>query len=410
MSLPDLTMPVEATTVKRSKSRTLRQHLMLRRMRHIARGRLSVEFPGSYQQTQIGAEAGSDAALRLYRDRAITRLAFGGDIGLAESYIDGDWDSPDLVGLLRFGAENLNALEGTLSAGGLRKAWNRIQHALRANTRKGSQRNIAFHYGLGNNFYSHWLDETMSYSSALFENPSQGLAEAQQAKYVRLANAVGLSSGSHVLEIGCGWGGFAETAVRGYDSNVVGLTLSGEQQRYAQDKLRTAGLSVKTDIRLQDYRDVVGTFDAVVSIEMFEAVGQENWTTYFNKVQSLLRPGGKAGIQVITIDDSRFEAYRNRPDFIQKYIFPGGMLPSPERFEEKARSAGLEVENRHFFGTSYAETLRLWNQKFQTRWPEISDLGFNERFRRLWTYYLAYCEAGFQTGAIDVAQYTLVKP
>ena len=410
MSLPDLTMPVEATPRKRLKSRTLRQHLMLCLMRHIARGRLSVEFPDSYQQIQIGAEAGSDAALRLYRDRAITRLALGGNIGLAESYIDGDWDSPDLAGLLRFGAENLGALEDTLSASGFRKAWNRIQHALRSNTRRGSQRNIAFHYGLGNKFYSHWLDETMSYSSALFESPNQGLVEAQQAKYVRLANAVGLRSGSHILEIGCGWGGFAEIAVRGYDSNVVGLTLSREQQRYAQDKLRAAGLSVKTDIRLQDYRDVDGTFDAVVSIEMFEAVGQENWTIYFNKVRSLLRPGGKAGIQVITIDESRFEAYRNRPDFIQKYIFPGGMLPSPQRFEEKARSAGLEVENKHFFGPSYAETLRLWNQKFQTRWPEISDLGFDERFRRLWTYYLAYCEAGFQTGAIDVAQYTLVKP
>ena len=410
MSLQEVTMPAEATTVKRSKSRTLRQHLMLRLMRQITRGRLSVEFPDGYQQAQNGTKAGSDAGLQLYRDRAITRLAFGGDIGLAESYIDGDWDSPDLVSLLRFGAENLDALENTLSAGGFQKAWNRVQHALRANTRKGSQRNIAFHYDMGNDFYGHWLDETMTYSSALFETPNQGFAEAQQAKYRRLAYAVGLEAGSQIIEIGCGWGGFAEIAARDYNSNVVGLTLSGEQKEFAQERLHVAGLSAKTDIRLQDYRDVSGSFDAVVSIEMFEAVGQENWATYFNKVQSLLRPGGKAGIQVITIDDVRFEAYRNRPDFIQKYIFPGGMLASPERFEEAARCAGLDVEDRLFFGTSYAETLHLWNQKFQTRWPEISDLGFDDRFRRLWTYYLAYCEAGFRTGAIDVAQYTLVKP
>jgi cyclopropane-fatty-acyl-phospholipid synthase len=410
MSLQEVTMPAEATTVKRSKSRTLRQHLMLRLMRQITRGRLSVEFPDGHRQVQIGTKAGSGASLKLYRDRAIRRLAFGGDIGLAESYIDGDWDSSDLVGLLRFGAENLDVLENTLSAGGFQKIWNRVQHSLRANTRKGSQRNIAFHYNMGNDFYGHWLDETMSYSSALFETPNQGFAEAQQAKYRRLADAVGLRPGSHIIEIGCGWGGFAETAARDYDSDVVGLTLSGEQKEFAQERLRVAGLSAKTNIRLQDYRDVSGSFDAVVSIEMFEAVGQENWATYFNKVRSLLRSGGKAGIQVITIDDARFEAYRNRPDFIQKYIFPGGMLPSPERFEEKARGAGLELENRLFFGASYAKTLRLWNQEFQSRWSEISDLGFDDRFRRLWTYYLAYCEAGFRTGAINVAQYTLVKP
>jgi len=410
MSLENVTISAKATSVEGVKSRTLRQRLLLRLMRHIVRGRLSVEFPDGHQQVRAGQEDGLDAGLKFYRDRAINRLAFGGDIGLAESYVDGDWDSADLVGLLRFGAENLDALEDTFSTMGFHKVWNRIQHALRANTRKGSQRNIAFHYDMGNDFYGHWLDETMSYSSALFESPSQGLVDAQQAKYHRLAGAVGLKSGARIIEIGCGWGGFAETAARDYDSDVLGLTLSGEQKTFAQERLQRAGLSDKTDIRLLDYRDAVGSFDAVISIEMFEAVGQENWATYFNKVRSLLRPGGKAGIQVITIDEERFEAYSNRPDFIQKYIFPGGMLPSPERFEKAAQDAGLDVEDRLFFGDSYAETLRLWNQEFQARWPEISALGFDERFRRLWTYYLAYCEAGFRAGAIDVAQYTLVKP
>jgi cyclopropane-fatty-acyl-phospholipid synthase len=410
MSLHDVTVPTEVTMLKRYKLRTLRQHLMLRLMRHIGRGRLSVEFSDGSRRTQEGPKFGSDASFRLFRDRAITRLIFGGDIGLAEAYVDGDWDSPDLVGLLQFGAENLDTLEYTLSAGKFQKLWNRIQHTLRANTRKGSRRNISFHYDLGNEFYGHWLDETMSYSSALFETPNQGLAEAQQAKYRRLADAVNLEPGSQVIEIGCGWGGFAEIAARDYDSDVVGLTLSVEQRKYAQDRLRVAGLGAKTDIRLQDYRDIIGSFDAVVSIEMFEAVGQENWPTYFDKVRSLLRPGGRAGIQFITINNSRYEAYCNRPDFIQKYIFPGGMLPSPERFEKCVRDAGLEIEDRHFFGTSYAETLRLWNQEFQSRWLKISNLGFDDRFRRLWTYYLAYCEAGFRTGAIDVAQYTLVKP
>lgn len=410
MSIQDATLRRESTASLKRGSRTLRQHLLLRLCRHISRGRLTVVFPNGSQHTHESGKEGPEAVLHIHRDRAITRLALGGDIGLAESFMDGDWDSPNLVQLLKFGAANLDTLDDTLAASAIRDVWNRIQHALRANTRKGSQRNISFHYDLGNQFYAQWLDESMSYSSALFEAADQSFEDAQAAKYRRLAEAVDLSDGDNVLEIGCGWGGFAETAVRDYGSNLVGVTLSAEQQKFARKRLAASGLESQTDIRLQDYRDVTGTFDAIVSIEMFEAVGEENWRTYFEQVRSLLRPGGKAGIQVITIDHARFDTYRKRPDFIQKYIFPGGMLPSPERFEEEASAAGLQVDDRLFFGNSYADTLRRWDERFKARWSEIEPLGFDERFRRLWTYYLGYCEAGFRTSAIDVVQYTLTRP
>lgn len=410
MSIHDAALRSETPVSPKCASRTLRQHLLLRLCRHIARGRMTIVFPNGSQHTHESGKKGPDAVLRIHRDRAITRLALGGDIGLAESFMDGDWDSPDLVELLKFGAANLDTLDSTLAASAIRDIWNRIQHTLRANTRKGSRRNISFHYDLGNQFYAQWLDKSMSYSAALFEAADQSFENAQGAKYRRLAEAVDLSNGDNVLEIGCGWGGFAETAARDYGSKLVGVTLSAEQQKFARKRLAASDLQSQTDIRLQDYRDVTGTFDAIVSIEMFEAVGEENWRAYFEKVRSLLRPGGKAGIQVITIDHARFDTYRKRPDFIQKYIFPGGMLPSPERFEEEAAAAGLQVNDRLFFGNSYAETLRRWDEQFQARWSEIEPLGFDERFRRLWTYYLGYCEAGFRTGAIDVAQYTLTRP
>lgn len=410
MSTQDLTIESATSGSHRSKPRTLRQRIMQRLIRHATSGQITITFRDGTSWRHTGSSPGPEAALQLHRDSAVTRLVLGGDIGFAQSYIDGDWDSPDLYALLAFGAANVEPLDGTFSASLFNACVNRIQHAFRANTRKGSRRNIAFHYDLGNAFYGQWLDPTMTYSAALFEQKDGDLAEAQRAKYHRLAKAVGLEQGSRVLEIGCGWGGFAGVAAGDYGSDLVGLTLSTEQRDFARDRMDRAGFSSQADIRLQDYRDVTGLFDAVVSIEMFEALGAENWRTYFEKVRSVLRPGGKAGIQVITIDEGRFEAYRNRPDFIQKYIFPGGMLPSPERFERAAARAGFRIDDCFFFGDSYAETLRRWDTKFEARWPEIAALGFDDRFRRMWRYYLAYCEAGFRSGTINVAQYILTRP
>ena len=409
MSTQDIPLQRQDTDGSAATSLTLRQRLLKRMLSNAKAGQLSIRWPDGNSWQHAGTRPGPNAELYLNNNRAVTRLALGGDIGFAESFMEGDWDSPDLYQLLAFGVANLEPMDSVFTAKLVNAFWNRVQHALRANTLKGSRRNIAFHYDLGNEFYGHWLDQTMTYSAALFVEPNNDFAAAQLAKYQRLADAVGVQEGSRVLEIGCGWGGFMETAIQDYGSTVVGLTLSAEQRKFAIDRLHAAGCSAQADIRLQDYRDVSGLFDAVVSIEMFEALGEENWSIYFDKLRSVLRPGGKAGIQVITINEDRYEAYRDRPDFIQKYIFPGGRLPSPERFEKAATAASFAIGDRFFFGDSYAKTLRRWHKQFETQWPVIKKLGFDDRFHRMWRYYLAYCEAGFRGGAINVAQYTLIR-
>jgi cyclopropane-fatty-acyl-phospholipid synthase len=284
-----------------------------------------------------------------------------------------------------------------------------LRHLARRNTRRGSRRNIAFHYDLGNDFYALWLDPGMTYSSAVFDAAGQSLQDAQDAKYRRLAESLDLKPGHHVLEIGCGWGGFAMTAARDYGCRVTAITLSGEQRRYAEERVRRAGLSDRIEVRLQDYRDVTGRFDRIASIEMFEAVGEERWPIFFNTVRERLKPGGVAGLQVITIEDGRYEAYQRSADFIQRYIFPGGMLPSPSALAAAIDRAGLTLNNVFAFGPSYAETLAAWQGRFQRAWPQIRQLGFDGRFKRLWEFYLAYCEAGFRAGAIDVAHYRIER-
>jgi cyclopropane-fatty-acyl-phospholipid synthase len=292
---------------------------------------------------------------------------------------------------------------------GLMRAWNRVQHFLRANSKSGSRRNIAYHYDLGNDFYSEWLDPGMTYSSALFDDEHDDLESAQENKYRQLAERLELKAHHRVLEIGCGWGGFAEYAAKEYGCNIVCLTLSKEQLAFAQERINTAGLAEQIEFRLQDYRDVEGQFDRIVSIEMFEAVGEEYWGTYFAQVKQLLRPEGQAGLQIISIANERFEGYRNETDFIQKYIFPGGMLPSPEKLDQHIEQAGLSKTSEHLFGRSYARTLSIWRKEFLRNWDSISQLGYSRKFRRMWEYYLCYCEAGFRRGTIDVGHYFLKK-
>jgi cyclopropane-fatty-acyl-phospholipid synthase len=367
-------------------------------------GRLTVVLPGG-QTWRLGdpAAPGPAAEWRILRWNAVPRLLRRGAVGFAEGYAGGDWDTPDLVQLLLAFAANYDRIGRLTEGSPLARALGRLRHALARNSRAGARRNIMAHYDLGNAFYAAWLDGTMTYSSALWPagQPTLDLAAAQIAKYAALADAADIRPGQTVLEIGCGWGGFAEYLARERGVHVTGITLSPAQAEFARDRLQRAGLSDRTDIRLVDYRDVEGQYDRIVSVEMFEAVGEAWWPVYFRRLRELLRPGGRAGLQLITIDDGLFDAYRRQADFIQLYIFPGGMLPSEARLAPIVADAGLSGEVVRRFGPDYARTLKLWLARFDAAWPTLPG-GFDTRFQRLWRYYLAYCAAGFETGRTDV--------
>ncbi|BAL27528.1 cyclopropane-fatty-acyl-phospholipid synthase family protein [Azoarcus sp. KH32C] len=362
-------------------------------------GRLDVRLPDG--SSALFGEGEHVTVLQIHDEALFGRVLARGDIGFAEAYLDGLWDSPDLTAVLTLLAANRDALKRAIYGSWRRLLAARIRHWLNRNSRAGSRRNIMAHYDLGNDFYRLWLDPTMSYSSALYGNKDEvSLEAAQRAKYDRILDRVGAESGEHVLEIGCGWGGFAERAL-GRGLRVTGLTLSPAQLAWAQQRAPAA------ELRLQDYRELRERFDHVVSIEMFEAVGERWWPSYFRTVARSLRPDGKAVIQSITIRDDLFAAYRKGTDFIQQYVFPGGMLPSRSAFRRAAARAGLVVRDEHSFGLDYARTLAEWRHAFEASWPDIRQLGFDEDFRRLWRLYLSYCEAGFRAGSIDVVQFEL---
>ncbi|GAB2590878.1 SAM-dependent methyltransferase [Nitrincola alkalisediminis] len=347
------------------------------------------------------------AEIRLHSLKPLRRFLQGGQLGVAESYMAGEWDSPDLVALVQWALGN-EAKMPELNNG---KAWiralNRLIHLKRSNTKKGSRKNIAYHYDLGNDFYQLWLDESMTYSAALFAHENQSLHQAQLNKYRRIAEMLDLKPGQQLLEIGCGWGGFAEFAAHEFGVKVHGVTLSQEQLAFARARIESAKLDHLCSFSLTDYRDVEAQYDHIVSIEMFEAVGEEHWDTYFTQLKNCLRPGGKAILQIISIDETRFEEYRRNPDFIQRYIFPGGMLPSPERLTLAAAQQGFDITDQLLFGLDYATTLARWRHRFIEQWPRIQAQGFDERFRRMWLFYLAYCEGGFRYKTIDVGLYQL---
>jgi Cyclopropane fatty acid synthase and related methyltransferases len=385
------------------------QRMMCRLADRIEVGRLALHFPGGRIHVAGGRAPGPSAELHVRTWRPLWRLMTGGDLGFARSYLDGDWDSPDIGEIISLALANEAALGSALTPSVI---WGKIEylrHRFHRNTRAGSRRNIAYHYDLGNEFYAHWLDETMTYSSALFERPEATLSEAQTAKYARVVKALGIGPNDRVLEIGCGWGGFAEYAISTTGCHVTGLTLSKEQARFARERLERKGFSDRAEIRIQDYRDCRGEFDKIVSIEMFEAVGEENWPVYFETVRERLKAGGQALIQTITIDESRFEAYRRNADFIQTFIFPGGMLPSATAFRESIAGAGLRLKDAYAFGRDYARTLLTWDQAFAANWEKIRTLGFDDRFFRMWHYYLHYCAAGFKARSIDVFQFHLAR-
>jgi cyclopropane-fatty-acyl-phospholipid synthase len=348
---------------------------------------------------------GPHGVLILQNWRAIRRLIFNGHLGFGEAYIDGDWTSPDVAALIECAALNQDYLGRSISPSRFRRTIDRFCHALRANTQRGSRRNIVAHYDLGNEFYASWLDQGMTYSSALFTQPGLTLEAAQDAKLSKVIDALGLRGGERVLEIGFGWGGLAERLIRDANCHVTGLTLSPAQLGHARARLRNEGLDGHHDLRLQDYREVKGVFDRIVSIEMLEAVGAEYWPIYFARLRDCLAQRGRAVLQVITIAERYYETYRREPDFIQRHIFPGGMLPSPEILRTQIERAGLVLRSAETFGESYAATLGEWQRRFQAAWPRLRTQGFDEAFRRKWEYYLAYCEAGFRAGSINVGLY-----
>jgi len=381
---------------------------LLQGMRH---GSLTLHFPDGQMQ-RFGGEAAPHATLHLHNWNAFGAALKSGDIGFAESFIDGDWTTPDLTALLRVLVQNRTEVEQAIFGSWWGQLAYRIKHWLNRNNRSNSKKNIHAHYDLGNAFYTRWLDPSMNYSSALFGgNLAQSLQEAQWAKVRRVLEQAGVQTGDRVLEIGCGWGALAEMATTGFGAHVTGVTLSTEQLAFAQERMQRLGVADKADLRLQDYRDIKDApFDAVCSVEMIEAVGKEYWPTYFASVANLLKPGGSACIQSIVIDDALYARYINSTDFIQQYIFPGGCLPCPSVFRAQVQAAGLEVAEEHAFGLDYAETLKRWRDDFLHHRDEVLTLGFDKRFMHIWEFYLCYCEAAFMEKNIDVVQYTLRKP
>lgn len=373
-------------------------------------GHLIIQLPSGYRLAYGSPAAAPAAEWRLSQWNALLRVAASGALGFAEGYVHGEWDTPDLRRLLTVLASAFDAIEVAHARGGPSRLAGQVQHWLNANSRRGSRRNIAFHYDLGNAFYALWLDPSMTYSSACFEQAGDSLEQAQTRKYREICEAAQLKPGDHVLEIGCGWGGFAEVAARDFGCRVTGVTLSTEQLDYARARIEAAGLSGQVDLQIRDYRDIDERFDAIVSIEMFEAVGEAHWPVYFDQLAHCLKPGGYAALQVITLREADFDSYRGTVDYIQKYVFPGGMLPPPSALSREAERAGLEPVGARMFGHDYAQTLQIWHAAFNRAGPQILELGFDNRFARIWRYYLAYCEAGFRSGRCDIGQFVYRKP
>lgn len=400
----DTTLP-QPLALQLAQLPTLKRWLVatLARIRY---GRLTIHLDG--ERYVVGHSDDIHASLHIHRPLRLALKCLGkGDLGFGEAYVAGDWSSDNPADLLTLLLRNWEQFGNTLDNRKLLRKPANWFHRLRRNSVSNSRKNIAHHYDMGNDFYREWLDTSMTYSAALYTQPNMTLAQAQHAKYQRILDELQVTAGQTVLEIGCGWGGFAELAAeRG--CKVHGITLSSEQLAWAQQRLARFGEQIVLELR--DYRHLEGTYDHIVSIEMFEAVGEQYWQTYFHTLQRHLKPGGRAVLQIITIGDDWFETYRSRADFIQRYIFPGGMLPNPASLQQLVADSNLMQVNHIGFGKDYARTLREWDAAFVAALPALRPLGYDTRFERLWRYYLAYCEAGFNERRIDVIQLTLEKP
>lgn len=374
------------------------------------RGRLDVTIPDGRKFRFEGKAPGYVAEVSIHNPDLFARLIREGDLGFCEAYLDGWWSTPDLIAFMDFIHDTSEEMYDSFPGQALLRLYEQMRFWMQRNSKRQAKKNISAHYDLGNDFYSLWLDETMTYSSAIYKTGQESLETAQTQKYASMVDLMGVKEGDHVLEIGCGWGGFAEYAAKERGLKVTCLTISKEQYNYAVERIEKAGLSDLVTFKLQDYRDERGTYDGIASIEMFEAVGRQYWPAYFETVRKCLKPGKKATLQIITIKDSRWAVYNRSVDFIQKYIFPGGMLPSPSILRQEVRKSGLNVEGSIEFGESYSQTLRRWYETFNDRWDEVKSHGFDDRFKRMWNFYLASCAGTFHVGNCDVTQITISRP
>jgi cyclopropane-fatty-acyl-phospholipid synthase len=377
---------------------------------HLNHGRLDFVLDDGRRFRAGGRGPGPVAEVQIHNSDIFGRLIREGDLGFCDAYLEGWWSTPDLQAFMDLIHADNDGLYDGFPGMGILRAFEQLRFWLRSNSRAQAKKNIAHHYDLGNDFYGLWLDDTMTYSSALFQSGQESLERAQIQKYASLVDQMGAVPGDHVLEIGCGWGGFAEYAAKERGLRVTGLTISKAQYDYAVERIAKAGLSDRVEIKLQDYRDERGLYDGIASIEMFEAVGEKYWPVYFDVLRQRLKPGGNATLQIITVHDKRWHVYKRGVDFIQKHIFPGGMLPSPSALRAEIDRAGLRVKGSIEFGDSYSQTLRRWHDTFNARWDEVARLGFDERFRRMWNFYLTSCAGTFQSGNCDVTQITVTRP
>ena len=381
--------------------------LLLKGIKKFSYGSIQIEFSDGYIENIMAKKPGPKAMLKINKPNAAKEIIQGGSVAFAESYINKDISTDNLTNLIHYCALNNDQAESTFNISILKKIVHKIFHYKNKNTKNQAKKNISFHYDLGNKFYEYWLDKTMTYSSAIFNNKSIELEVAQNNKYKKLAELSAIKNGDQILEIGCGWGGFAEFIGNNYDCNLTAVTISREQYEYTKKRIFDANLSHKIEVLLCDYRNITGKFDKIVSIEMFEAVGKQYWNTFFKKIENILKPKGSISLQLITIDDNIYDVYKTNPDFIQKYIFPGGMLPSDKILKELINKTSLKINSIDSFSKDYAKTLNIWNKEFNKKWDKIEKLGFDENFKLLWNYYLSYCEGGFLSKNIDLKQIKL---
>ena len=373
-------------------------------------GRLDMKLEDGRVFRAEGAKPGPVAEFTVHNDDLFARLIREGDLGFCDAYLDEWWSTPDLQAFMDLvHADNDDVYDGYPGMA-LVRAYEKLRFWMQSNSRRQAKKNISYHYDLGNDFYALWLDDTMTYSSAKFDTGQESLEKAQENKYASMVDQMGVQPGEHVLEIGCGWGGFAEYAAKERGLKVTGLTISQEQHDYAVARMARLGLSDMVEIKMQDYRDEEGMYDGIASIEMFEAVGEKYWPVYFDTVRERLKPGKHATLQIITVQDKRWHVYKRGVDFIQKYIFPGGMLPSPTVLRQEIARAGLHLKGSVEFGQSYSDTLRRWHETFNARWDDVAALGFDARFRRMWNFYLTSCAGTFWSGNCDVTQITMTRP
>ena len=382
-------------------------NLFLSGIKNFPYGSIEIEWPSGKVEKITASKTGPIANLKIADEKVVKEIINGGSVKFAELYMAKRLTSSNLTTLMHYFALNNDEAEDTFKISILKYFLNKFSHSKNKNSKDQAKKNISYHYDLGNKFYSYWLDKSMTYSSAIFLKPTDNLEIAQTNKYKKLAELVSVKDGDNILEIGCGWGGFSEFLGKEYDCNITAITISKEQYNFAKKRIKKAHLENKIDIKFCDYRNIDGKFDKVLSIEMFEAVGKEYWNNFFSKIRKVLNPDGKVGLQLITIDDKIYDVYKNNPDFIQKYIFPGGMLPSFKILRNVATKNYFKVENVNSFSHDYAKTLNIWNKRFNNNWKKIEDLGFDETFKLMWNYYLSYCEGGFLSNNIDLKQIKL---